>query len=261
MESVKSMLRLRALRRGLKYHHLGSSKSLNNSMTSYLHALRQQRQLLLLNCHDCVQLTRLSGPEQGGGRGAHHDMHVARQDSVVREHCLHCSCSASRSCGRLLIHSPSLTSLLGCPGRERARWWLFGEQWAWVAAHERAWGWNSQQLRHGRLAQRLPPLMGPGPCGHAARPPQRACRDYNLPVSSLGRASMACAVSFGHLASFAQIAQSSGTSSQVSSEDVFHISQKQTNETHHFISDLMDIFCSVETVEQPYYLAEGQTPL
>eukprot|EP00983_Pelagomonas_calceolata_P092739 1157702-Pelagomonas_calceolata.AAC.8 len=39
---------------------------------------------------------------------------------------------------------------------------------------------------------------------------------------------------------------------------------KQTNETSRLISDLMDIFCAVGTVEQteqPNYLAEGQTPL
>eukprot|EP00983_Pelagomonas_calceolata_P084023 1156277-Pelagomonas_calceolata.AAC.9 len=39
---------------------------------------------------------------------------------------------------------------------------------------------------------------------------------------------------------------------------------KQANETHRFISKLMDIFRAVGTVEQaeqPNYLAEGQTPL
>eukprot|EP00983_Pelagomonas_calceolata_P008770 285850-Pelagomonas_calceolata.AAC.1 len=39
---------------------------------------------------------------------------------------------------------------------------------------------------------------------------------------------------------------------------------KQTNDTHRFISDLVDVFCAVGTVEkaeQPNYLAEGQTSL
>jgi len=52
--------------------------------------------------------------------------------------------------------------------------------------------------------------------------------------------------------------------SQASSEDAIHFLQKQTNDTYRFISDLMDIFCAVGTVEQteqPNYLAEGQTPL
>eukprot|EP00983_Pelagomonas_calceolata_P108716 1159488-Pelagomonas_calceolata.AAC.1 len=44
------------------------------------------------------------------------------------------------------------------------------------------------------------------------------------------------------------------------SEDVIHFLQKQTNETYRFISDLLDIFCAVGTVEQteqPNYLAEA----
>eukprot|EP00983_Pelagomonas_calceolata_P119898 1160649-Pelagomonas_calceolata.AAC.16 len=43
-----------------------------------------------------------------------------------------------------------------------------------------------------------------------------------------------------------------------SSEDAIHFVQKQTNDTHRFISDFMDIFCAVGTVEQteqPNYLA------
>eukprot|EP00983_Pelagomonas_calceolata_P063199 1147628-Pelagomonas_calceolata.AAC.3 len=51
---------------------------------------------------------------------------------------------------------------------------------------------------------------------------------------------------------------------QASPEDVFHILQKQTNETYRFISGLVDIFCvagTVEQAEQPNYLAEGQPPL
>eukprot|EP00983_Pelagomonas_calceolata_P031161 978189-Pelagomonas_calceolata.AAC.1 len=46
---------------------------------------------------------------------------------------------------------------------------------------------------------------------------------------------------------------------QASSEDVSHFLQKQTNETYRFVSDLIDIFCAVGTVEQaeqPNYLAD-----
>eukprot|EP00983_Pelagomonas_calceolata_P064380 1148097-Pelagomonas_calceolata.AAC.1 len=48
--------------------------------------------------------------------------------------------------------------------------------------------------------------------------------------------------------------------SQASSEDFSHFLQEQTNEIYRFISELMDIFCAVGTVEQteqPNYLAEG----
>eukprot|EP00983_Pelagomonas_calceolata_P037847 1136542-Pelagomonas_calceolata.AAC.2 len=41
--------------------------------------------------------------------------------------------------------------------------------------------------------------------------------------------------------------------SQASSEDASHFLQKQTCETNRFISELMDIFCAVGTVEQPNY--------
>eukprot|EP00983_Pelagomonas_calceolata_P056387 1144577-Pelagomonas_calceolata.AAC.1 len=52
--------------------------------------------------------------------------------------------------------------------------------------------------------------------------------------------------------------------SQASSEDVFHLLQKQTNETYCFIPNLMDILCAIGTVEQAEqlnYLAGGQSPL
>eukprot|EP00983_Pelagomonas_calceolata_P077805 1154027-Pelagomonas_calceolata.AAC.2 len=47
-------------------------------------------------------------------------------------------------------------------------------------------------------------------------------------------------------------------------DGLMRVTKKQTNETDRYISDLMDIFCAVGTVEQteqPNYLAEGQTPL
>eukprot|EP00983_Pelagomonas_calceolata_P048443 1141043-Pelagomonas_calceolata.AAC.2 len=49
-----------------------------------------------------------------------------------------------------------------------------------------------------------------------------------------------------------------------SSEDAFHFLQKKTNETCHFIFDLMDTFHvagTVEQAEQPNYLAEVQNPI
>eukprot|EP00983_Pelagomonas_calceolata_P032128 1008851-Pelagomonas_calceolata.AAC.1 len=77
--------------------------------------------------------------------------------------------------------------------------------------------------------------------------------------------SMPCSVVLALLCVlFKELMDSTFYYSQARSEDVFHFSQKQTNETYRFISDLMDIFCAagtVELAEQPNYLVEGQTPL
>ncbi len=50
--------------------------------------------------------------------------------------------------------------------------------------------------------------------------------------------------------------------SQACSEDVFKIFQKQTNDSNHFVSELMDVFFMAGVHQQPdqsNYLAEGQT--
>eukprot|EP00983_Pelagomonas_calceolata_P026221 823112-Pelagomonas_calceolata.AAC.1 len=63
---------------------------------------------------------------------------------------------------------------------------------------------------------------------------------------------------------FEELMHSAFYYSQVSSEDVSHFLQKQTNETYRFISELTDFIFAVVTVEQteqPNYLAEDQTPL
>jgi len=49
--------------------------------------------------------------------------------------------------------------------------------------------------------------------------------------------------------------------SQACSEDVFNFSQKQTNDSFRFISELMDVVLMAGVHQQPdqSYLAEGQT--
>jgi len=49
--------------------------------------------------------------------------------------------------------------------------------------------------------------------------------------------------------------------SQACPEDVFNFFQRQTYDSYHFISKLMDVFCMAgvhQQPEQPNYLAEGQ---